>query len=76
MLVLSRKRLESISIDDGKITVMVMEILGNKVKLGIEAPRGVSIHREEVWLQINQQSPAKATREDDDEELGGEGGDE
>lgn len=44
MLVLSRKKHESIVIDD-RITVTVIEVIGNKVRLGIEAPREVSIHR-------------------------------
>lgn len=44
MLVLSRKKHESIVIDD-RITVTVIEVVGNKVRLGIEAPREVPVHR-------------------------------
>ena len=44
MLVLSRKRHESIVIDD-RITVTVIEVVGNKVRLGIEAPRDVPVYR-------------------------------
>jgi len=44
MLVLSRKRHESIVIDD-RITVTVIEVIGNKVRLGIEAPRDVPVYR-------------------------------
>lgn len=51
MLVLSRKRNESIVID-GSIVVTVVEIRGDKVRLGIEAPREVSIHREEIFSAI------------------------
>jgi carbon storage regulator len=47
MLVLSRKKNESIIIDD-KIVITVIEIRGDKVRLGIEAPREVAIHRSEV----------------------------
>lgn len=51
MLVLSRKRNESIVID-GSIVITVVEIRGDKVRLGIEAPREVSIHRQEIFAAI------------------------
>ncbi len=51
MLVLSRKRNESIVID-GSIVITVVEIRGDKVRLGIEAPREVPIHRQEVFVAI------------------------
>lgn len=51
MLVLSRKRNESIVID-GSIVITVVEIRGDKVRLGIEAPREVPIHRQEVFASI------------------------
>ncbi len=51
MLVLSRKKDEKIIIGD-KITLMVIEIRGDKVRLGIEAPKDVSVHREEVYEAI------------------------
>ena len=47
MLVLSRKPDEQIVIGDG-IVITVVEIRGDKVRLGIEAPRDVSVHRQEV----------------------------
>jgi carbon storage regulator len=47
MLVLSRKKNESIIVDDN-IVITVVEIRGDKVRLGIEAPREVAIHRSEV----------------------------
>jgi carbon storage regulator len=47
MLVLSRKKNESIVIDD-KIVITVVEIRGDKVRLGIEAPKDIPIHRSEV----------------------------
>ncbi|MBX6314076.1 MAG: carbon storage regulator CsrA [Isosphaeraceae bacterium] len=58
MLVLSRKKNESIIIND-HITVTVVEIRGDKVRLGIEAPKEVSVHRREVYEAI-QQNQAKA----------------
>ena len=52
MLVLTRKENESIIISD-VIKVMVVEIRGDKVRLGVEAPRGVDVHRQEIWEQIH-----------------------
>jgi carbon storage regulator len=49
MLVLGRKRNESIRIGD-RIKVTVKEISGNKVKIGIDAPKWVHIDREEIWI--------------------------
>jgi carbon storage regulator len=54
MLVLSRKKDEKIIIGD-QITVMVIEIRGDKVRLGIEAPKEVSVHREEVYDAIRRE---------------------
>ncbi len=51
MLVLSRKKNESIVIDD-KIVITVVDVRGDKVRLGIQAPREVSVHREEVYRAL------------------------
>ena len=58
MLVLSRKPNEEIVID-GRIHIKVIEIRGNQVRIGIDAPKDVVIHRQEVFEQINaeQDSP-------------------
>ncbi len=53
MLVLSRKTNESIVIDD-RISVVVVEIRGDKVRLGIEAPKDVAVHRKEIYDAIQQ----------------------
>ena len=54
MLVLSRKEGERIRIGD-KITVTVLEIRGDKVRIGIEAPETVSVHRQEVYEKIQRE---------------------
>ena len=61
MLVLSRKKNESIIIND-HITVTVVEIRGDKVRLGIDAPKDVSVHRREVYEAIQSQMKARDAR--------------
>jgi carbon storage regulator len=51
MLVLSRKKNESVVINDN-ISIVVVEIRGDKVRLGIEAPKDVPVHRREVYDAI------------------------
>lgn len=51
MLVLSRKKNESIVINND-ITIVIVEIRGDKVRLGIEAPKNISVHRREVYDAI------------------------
>jgi len=57
MLVLSRKKDEKIIIGD-QITVMVIEIRGDKVRLGIDAPKEISVHRQEVYEAIQREQAA------------------
>lgn len=59
MLVLSRKKNESIVIND-HITITVVEIRGDKVRLGIDAPKEVTVHRQEVYDAIQAQTEAEA----------------
>lgn len=54
MLVLSRYVNERIKIGDD-ITILVVEIYGNKVRLGIEAPKSLAVHREEVYEVIKKE---------------------
>ncbi len=58
MLVLSRKKNESIVINSD-IVITVVEIRGDKVRLGIVAPKDVPVHREEVYEAIHGSTPAK-----------------
>ena len=62
MLVLSRKKNESIVINDN-ITVVVVEIRGDKVRLGIEAPKEVPVHRREVYEAIRNGEPLPQDRQ-------------
>jgi carbon storage regulator len=59
MLVLTRKLGESIAINDD-IKIVVLQIKGRQVRLGIEAPRDTKIHREEVYLAIQEQNKQAA----------------
>lgn len=70
MLVLSRKKNEQLHIGNG-IVITVVDIRGDKVRLGIEAPRDVAIHRQEVYAAIaavqggpNDQLPDRGPREE------------
>jgi carbon storage regulator len=61
MLVLSRKLNESLVID-GRITVTVLRTEGDVVKLGIEAPLDVPVHRQEVYEEIQGNNQAALTK--------------
>ncbi len=65
MLVLSRKKNESIIINDN-VVITVVEVRGDKVRIGIEAPRDVSVHRQEVLeaiLNEKQKFPSEPSEE-------------
>src|ERR1700743_2180408 len=59
MLVLSRQRDETIMIGDN-IEVTVVDIRGDKVRLGINAPKEISVHRKEVYDAIRRENRAAA----------------
>lgn len=59
MLVLSRKRDESIIVD-GNIVITIVDIRGDKVRLGIEAPASVPVHRKEVYDALKRESERPA----------------
>ncbi|MGO9976630.1 MAG: carbon storage regulator CsrA [Solirubrobacteraceae bacterium] len=72
MLVLTRKSNQSIMIGDD-VEVSVLAITGEKVRIGIHAPRDVPVYRKEVYVEIQQEGSAKAardTREQVDQALG------
>ena len=53
MLILTRKLGERITIGDD-ISITLLEVRGSQVKLGIEAPKGISIHRQEIYERIRE----------------------
>lgn len=55
MLILSRKKNQSIVIGDN-IEISVLEITGDQVRLGIKAPKDISIHRKEIYLEIQEEN--------------------
>jgi carbon storage regulator len=68
MLVLTRKSNQSIMIGD-EIEVSVLAIMGEKVRIGIEAPRSIPVFRKEVYLEIQQDHSAEEDRKAVDEAL-------
>lgn len=56
MLVLNRKKDEKIIIGDN-ITLMVIDVRGDDVRLGIDAPKDVTVHREEIYEAIKREGP-------------------
>jgi len=65
MLILSRRPNEEIVIGDNSIIVVVLQIRGRRVRLGVEAPDGVPVHRREVFdaIRRNEASAADKTGE-------------
>ncbi len=73
MLVLSRKKNESIVINDD-ITIVVVEIRGDKVRLGVEAPKEVPVHRREVFDAIHRNDASTDEKSADKTDVAGNGG--
>ncbi len=61
MLILTRKPSESILINDNQVEVKILEVKGRYVRLGINAPKDVSVHREEIYLKIQAENNTEAT---------------
>jgi carbon storage regulator len=76
MLVLTRKSNQSIMIGDD-IEISVLAIMGEKVRIGIQAPRDIPVFRKEVYLEIQQEQVSggdKGARDEVDAALHGLGG--
>ena len=71
MLVLSRQKDESIIIGDD-VEITIVDVRGDKVRLGINAPRSISVHRKEVYeaIQREKEQKAKEDAESADDWLG------
>lgn len=63
MLVLSRRAGESVNIGDD-IVVTILEVRGDVVRVGIDAPRTVRVHREEVYRELQEANRAAAQNDD------------
>ena len=63
MLVLSRRAGESVIVGHD-VVITVLEVRGDVVRVGIKAPRSVQVHREEVYVELQQANTASATSTD------------
>jgi carbon storage regulator len=59
MLIITRRAGEKVMVGDD-VVVHVMEIVGNTVRVGIEAPRSVPVYREEIWNAVRDENRAAA----------------
>jgi len=58
MLILTRRVNEALKIGD-EVSITVLEIKGNQVRLGVKAPRSVSVHREEIYQRIQESNASE-----------------
>jgi carbon storage regulator len=71
MLVLSRQKDESIIIGDD-VEITIVDVRGDKVRLGINAPRSISVHRKEIYDAIQREKEANGNKEANDDNGGKE----
>jgi carbon storage regulator len=64
VLILTRRVGENVIVGDD-IVVSVIEVRGDAVRIGIQAPRSLSVHREEVWMELQRANAAAASSSDE-----------
>ena len=62
MLIITRRAGQKVMLGDD-VSINVMEIAGNNVRLGIEAPKEMPVYREEIWLAVKQENESAAKAE-------------
>ena len=64
MLILTRRVGETLMVGD-EVTVTVLGVKGNQVRIGVNAPKDVAVHREEIYQRIRQEKPVDDTVADE-----------
>ena len=65
MLILTRRVGETLMVGD-EVTVTVLGVKGNQVRIGVNAPKEVSVHREEIYMRIQAEKGGESTTHDAD----------
>ncbi|HYW03776.1 MAG TPA: carbon storage regulator CsrA [Gammaproteobacteria bacterium] len=65
MLILTRRVGETVMVGDD-VTITVLGVKGNQVRIGVNAPKNVSVHREEIYQRIKREQESGGERDNDD----------